>query len=190
METKTIRIIGGKYRGKKLFQPETGDVRPMVDRLKESLFNILSTKVYGSVVLDLFGGSGGLGLEALSRGAGAVYIADKHPLSIRAMRKNVESLKQITHPAGAGCVMIINNDYLQTLNDFFSQKLTFDIIFLDPPYASDFAEQALKKIKEYGLLNKGGVIVWHHLAVQKIKNCPFAVNDERVYGEKMISFLN
>lgn len=149
-----MRIVAGKYKGRNLFSPADDRVRPTTTRIKETLFNVLQWNIKSSVVLDLFSGSGALGIECLSRGADEVYFVDKSRDSIALTRKNLEGIEGNAH--------VIQSDFLSALNVFRSKGQRFDLIFLDPPYASDLAERALDVIVEGDLLNKGGTIIFEH----------------------------
>ena len=145
-----MRVISGKARGVQLKTPEGLTTRPTIDRVKEALFSIIQFDIPGAAVLDLFGGTGQLGIEALSRGAkSAVFVdaADKPCALIR------ENLKR-TRLDGEGSV--VRSDYLDYLSRCREQ---YDIIFLDPPYAEVFLENALKRITEIDILRSGGIIV-------------------------------
>ena len=122
-----MRIIGGQWRGRRLFAPDGTDTRPTADRVKESLFNILGYRFMGSRVLDLFAGSGALGLECLSRGASEVVFNDVSKDSIGILKKNLEKLK--LKPNGEEAKMH-GHDYLVCLD---AVKPAFDLIFIDPP---------------------------------------------------------
>ena len=178
-----MRIIGGKYRSRVLAEFAGQDVRPTSDRAKESLFNILSLKMYGARVLDLFCGSGALGLESLSRGAKEVVFNDFSKDSLAIVKKNLATLKIA---AGGDETKISNADYLVCLESVRGQ---FDIIFLDPPYRFDYGEKALEKIARKGLLSENGVAVYE-------RDRPFAGEidgleqyDERKYGKTYITFF-
>ncbi|MBO5027051.1 MAG: 16S rRNA (guanine(966)-N(2))-methyltransferase RsmD [Clostridia bacterium] len=178
-----MRIIGGKYKSRVLAEFAGQDVRPTSDRAKESLFNILSLKMYGARVLDLFCGSGALGLESLSRGAKEVVFNDFSKDSLAIVKKNLATLKIA---AGGDEAKISNADYLVCLESVRGQ---FDIIFLDPPYRFDYGEKALEKIAQKGLLSENSVAVYE-------RDRPFAGEiegleqyDERKYGKTYITFF-
>lgn len=174
-----MRIIGGKYRGRVLVSFEGEAVRPTSDRVKESLFNILSNRIYGAKVLDLFCGSGSLGLESLSRGAGSVHFNDAAKTSIEILRKNLQKL-------GEGKQSVSCRDYALCL-DYLSEP--FDLIFLDPPYAIDAGEKALKKIAQKGLLAKDGVAVYERDRLFKGEIEGLEVFDSRKYGKTYLTFF-
>ena len=176
-----MRIIGGKYRGRTLVSFEGEAVRPTSDRVKESLFNILATRLYGARVLDLFCGSGSLGLESLSRGAKQVTFNDSAKTSIAILKKNLDKLGVTSEEAVTLC-----HDYSLCLEVVRGE---FDLIFLDPPYAMDAGERALEKIAQKGLLSKNGIAVYE-------RDRPFAgkidgleAYDMRKYGKTYLTFF-
>ena len=128
-----MRIIGGTMRGTKLFTLEGLNTRPTLDRVKESLFNILNFDLKDSTVLDLFSGSGALSLESVSRGAKIAYACDKSKEAIKIIEKNVEKTRSESK------IKVLNIDYNDALNKFKNDNQKFDIIYLDPPYSNTLA---------------------------------------------------
>ena len=147
---KAMRVITGKARGVQLKTPDGLTTRPTTDRVKEALFSIIQFEIPGAAVLDLFGGTGQLGIEALSRGAKSAVFVDAGEPACRLIREN---LKRTRLEADA---KVIRSDYLTYLKNC---RETFQIIFLDPPYAEVFLENALKCIAEIDILQSGGIIV-------------------------------
>ncbi len=145
-----MRVISGSARGKKLITSEGLDVRPTLDRVKESIFNMIAFDIPDSCVLDLFSGSGSLGIEALSRGAKECTFVDKSLQSISVTKKNLEA----THLLDSA--FVLNTDSIEFIK---STNKKFDIIFIDPPYESDLYNKSLSAIKESGILSDGGFIV-------------------------------
>ena len=145
-----MRVITGKARGVQLKTPDGMATRPTTDRVKEALFSIIQFEISGATVLDLFGGTGQLGIEALSRGAKRAVFVDAGEPACRLIREN---LKRTKLEADA---TVIRSDYLDYLKRC---RETFQIIFLDPPYAEVFLENALKRITEIDILQSGGIIV-------------------------------
>ncbi len=145
-----MRIIAGVRRGHKLLEFEGKSVRPTTDRVKESVFNIIQQFIPDAYVLDMFGGSGALSFEALSRGAEAAVCTDIDPKSVDIIRKNAENLgfSEKCEILNMSCF-----DYVKTT------EKKFDIIFLDPPYNKGFIEDALESAVKYGLLSEEGIIV-------------------------------
>ncbi len=145
-----MRIIAGKAKGVVLKTPEGLQTRPTADRVKEALFSIIQFDLPGAKVLDLFGGTGQLGIEALSRGAGAACFVDARQEACRLIQEN---LKRSRLDSAA---TVVRSDYLDYLNRCRDR---FHIIFLDPPYAEVFLENALKRIVEIDILESGGIII-------------------------------
>ena len=145
-----MRVITGKARGINLKTPEGLTTRPTTDRVKEALFSIIHFEIPGARVLDLFGGTGQLGIEALSRGAKSAVFVDAGDKACALIREN---LKRTHLEADA---KVVRSDYLQYLDRC---RETFEIILLDPPYAEVFLENALKRITEIDILQSGGIIV-------------------------------
>lgn len=145
-----MRVITGKARGTVLKTPEGMKTRPTTDRVKEAMFSIIQFDIPGAFVLDLFGGTGQLGIEALSRGAKKAVFVDAGEPACRLIRENLKRVRM----EGEG--KVVRNDYLAYLR---SCREKFDIIFLDPPYAEVFLENALKSITEIDILQSGGIIV-------------------------------
>ena len=145
-----MRVITGKARGVQLKTPDGMLTRPTTDRVKEALFSIINFEIPGARVLDLFGGTGQLGIEALSRGAQSAVFVDAREEACRLIRENLKRTKL----EGEG--RVVRSDYLAYLAHC---KEKFNIILLDPPYAEVFLENALKKITEIDILQSDGIIV-------------------------------
>lgn len=145
-----MRVITGKARGVQLKTPDGMKTRPTTDRVKEALFSIIQFEIYGARALDLFGGTGQLGIEALSRGAKSAVFVDAGEDACALIREN---LKRTRLEQDA---KVVRSDYMDYLRRCREQ---FQIIFLDPPYAEVFLENALKIITEIDILQSGGIIV-------------------------------
>ena len=145
-----MRVITGSARGVSLQTPAGLQTRPTTDRVKENLFNIIQFDIPGAQVLDLFAGSGQLGIEALSRGAQSAVFVDQGKEAIAAVRKNLAATKLQDH---AQVVQSDSFSYLQ------SCRRKFDLIFLDPPYSGNFLEKAIVFISEIDILSDGGIII-------------------------------
>ena len=145
-----MRVITGKARGVQLKTPEGMQTRPTADRVKEALFSIINFDLPGADVLDLFGGTGQLGIEALSRGADKAVFVDAREDACKIIRENLRRTKLEAQGK------VIRSDYLDYLKRCRDR---FDIILLDPPYAEVFLENALKCITEIDILQTGGIIV-------------------------------
>lgn len=145
-----MRVITGKARGVQLKTPDGMLTRPTADRVKEALFSIINFDIPGARVLDLFGGTGQLGIEALSRGAQSAVFVDAREESCKLIKENLRRTK--LEQSGR----VIRSDYLAYLERCREQ---YDIIFLDPPYAEVFLENSLKRITEIDILQSNGIIV-------------------------------
>ena len=145
-----MRVISGKARGINLKTPDGQMTRPTADRVKEALFSIIHFDLPGAVVLDLFGGTGQLGIEALSRGAKKAVFVDAGEAACKLIRENLKRTKMEQD------AQVVRADYLVYLGRCHER---YDIIFLDPPYAEVFLENAIKRITEIDILQSGGIIV-------------------------------
>ena len=145
-----MRVITGKARGIQLKTPDGMLTRPTADRVKEALFSIINFDIPGAKVLDLFGGTGQLGIEALSRGASSAVFVDAREESCKLIRENLKRTK-LEQDA-----RVIRSDYLDYLRRCREE---YDIIFLDPPYAEEFLENSIKRITEIDILRSNGIIV-------------------------------
>lgn len=175
-----MRVIAGDYKGRKLETPLDNRVRPTTDKVKEAMFSILMNDLDDAVVCDMFAGTGGLGLEALSRGAAKCYFLDQANSSIRLIRKNIEICKAEEYS------VVLQGDFGRSLNRI---REKVNVFIVDPPYGEGIEIKALEKISEYDLLAEDGVIVVEH---QKHDVLPeniagFEKVKERVYGKVVLS---
>lgn len=177
-----MRIIAGKFRGTNIPSPKEEIVKPTLDRIKENIFNIIQFKVQDSICLDLFCGSGALGLECLSRGAKDVSFVDSN-------KNNILSLKKLLVRLNADSYTLHNCDYYDVLKTADTTQKKFDIIFLDPPYDTNLAEIALQKIFKFDLLNKDGIVVWEHPTEYENLKFKSKIKDSRTYGKVQIDIL-
>ena len=178
-----MRVIGGQFRSRVLAEFAGENVRPTSDRAREALFNILSLKIYGARVLDLFAGSGALGIESLSRGAKEVVFNDLSKDSVAIVKKNLTSLKIAVNGEQA---KVTQSDYLSCLDMARGQ---FDLIFIDPPYRFDYGEKALHKIAERGLLSENGIAVYERDVPFTGEIAGLEKYDERKYGKAYLTFF-
>lgn len=144
-----MRVVSGKYRGKKLKEFDLDSTRPTLDRVKESIFNLIQFDVADAVVLDLFAGTGALGIEAISRGAKKTYLVDFNSSAIKIIKENLKGID--------GEFEVHHKDYLSFLD---SINGNFDIVLLDPPYKTDFGIKAIKILIQKNLLNKNAIIIF------------------------------
>ncbi len=172
-----MRIIAGKYRGRVFATFKGEEVRPTSDRVKESVFQILSARIPGARVLDLFCGSGALGIESLSRGAAEAVFNDASKDSLAILKKN---LVRVAEP-----YKITNKDYKSCL---LSAEGKFDLIFSDPPYREDYLSEILRLAGERALLKEGGLIV-HESEREEEAPPGWVLKDRRKYGRTIIHFM-
>lgn len=173
-----MRIISGKYKGREIKGYNIEGTRPTMDRVKESLFASIQNYVKGSICLDLFAGSGGLGIEALSEGAQSCYFVDNNKIVIDVLKKNLTSLKVEED------YFLIKKDYVEALKTF---DMKFDIIFLDPPYHLNMMNNAIDLIIKNNLLNDGGIIVCEY--EEGTVNCDLQILKEKRYGSKNVTIF-
>lgn len=175
-----MRVISGKYKGRVL-DYEINGTRPTMDRVKESLFAMIQDYVPKSFVLDLFAGCGNLGIEALSEGASFCYFVDSNKKAINVVKKNIDNI-------GINNYELLNCDYKNALNILVDKK--FNLIFLDPPYDTNYIEEALKLIISNNLLEDKGIIVCESNHLNKIiyPECLIKVKEKK-YGDKYIVLL-
>ena len=178
-----MRVIAGRYRGLKIPSPKEDVVKPTLDRVKENMFNILQFNITNSVCLDLFCGSGALGIEALSRGASEVCFVDVNKQNTLALDKFLK-----LHKATEYC--IFNCDFFDALKTFEREHKKFNIVFVDPPFESNLAEVAIKKILHFGLLADDGVVVWEHSAQTEVpKVFEQKIAKSKKYGSVQLEFI-
>jgi 16S rRNA (guanine966-N2)-methyltransferase len=179
-----MRVIAGKARGVRLSSVPGTDTRPTLDRVKEALFNILQTWVPGSDFLDLFAGNGGIGIEALSRGARHAVFVDLKPQCTRMIRANLQAAKV---DGAQGLTMPVERA-LERLAKAGSQ---FDIIFLDPPYGRQLVGKTLAALEGYDLLRPGGLVVAEYGAKEEIDlgTSKFERVRQEKYGDTALGFF-
>ncbi|GIL16791.1 MAG: methyltransferase [Oligoflexia bacterium] len=178
-----MRIISGKYRGHHLTSFQAGHIRPTTDRVKESMFNILMNDIEGARVIDLFSGTGNLGLEALSRGAREVVFVEKNKSSIDILKKNIAKLK-IEEP-----YQIIQKDVLSFLKSY--QGEPFDLIFADPPFTEEMAHDVMMGASASQLFHENTLMLIESGRREKIEDDYGTLirYDKREFGDKFLSFF-
>lgn len=180
-----MRIISGKARGKKLKAPKNNDIRPTLDRVKESLFNIISPAIRDSVFLDLFCGSAAIGLEALSRGAKMVYFIDNNDESVKLAKENIHSCS-----FAKDNYSIKKMDALSFVTKSGSENIKFDVIYMDPPYGFQDLDILLKKISASDIMNTGSLLI---AETDKDDEVPLDIEglefiDQRIYSITKLTF--
>jgi 16S rRNA (guanine966-N2)-methyltransferase len=181
-----VRIIGGELKGRKLYSIRGTAIRPTADRLRESIFNIISSCVPDAVVLDLFAGTGALGIEALSRGAESAIFVDNSKEALSVIKNNIKSCTLDKR------AKVIKWDIKKNLNCL---KLTppgfFTLVFLDPPYNQNMIKPTLLNLDHSKSMKKEAVIVVEHAPVESIPSefIAFEVTGQRRYGKTLVSLL-
>lgn len=178
-----MRVITGKFRGKRLLSPEGNAVRPTTDRVKETMFNILASKGYASdiTVLDLFAGSGALGIEALSRGANECVFVDRDRRSAELVKKNLKVIGVNSE--------VYNTDYSIALPRLKGRK--FDLVILDPPYDSNVEKKVCDMLVEYDLLYDDSIIMIEHATVNLLGGVEEKFDlQSRKCGATMLTFAS
>ena len=175
-----MRIIAGDYKGRRLTSPMDDRVRPTTDKVKEAIFSILTNEIYGSNVLDLFSGSGNLGLEALSRGAEHCWFCDSSRDSIKLIRENISYCKADEKAT------VLAGDFRKVLARITDQM---DIILLDPPYDKGMLPECFELIEEYDILAENGLILAEHRKEEELPEQigRFTKIKERKYGKVVVS---
>ena len=175
-----MRIIAGDFKGRRLFTPKDSRIRPTTDKVKESIFSMIAAYLDDAVVIDLFSGTGNLGLEAISRGAKRCYFGDKSRESMELTRQNIAHCRQEAH------AVTIPGDFESVLRKIPEKA---DIIFLDPPYKYGLIHDSLELISELSLLTEDGIIVAEHGADEPLEDevSGFTKIKEKTYGKISIS---
>ena len=179
-----MRVISGSAKGTKLYTLKGELTRPTLDRVRESIFNIIQNEIRDSSFLDLFSGSGAISIEAASRGAKKVVACDKSREAINIINKNIEK----THLEEK--IDVYNLDYIQCLNRF--KNICFDLIYLDPPYKTDYAKKSVEQILELNIANEDTLIIVETddtSVIEDLENQKIQIVDKRKYGRAIIAFL-
>ncbi len=181
----SIRIIGGELKGRKLVTVAGIETRPTADRVRESIFNIIGDCVRGAHVLDLYAGTGAMGIEALSRGAQFVFFADHHKAALAALAKNLKTCLLENRAS------TIKWNVLDNLNIIRSHRPAFNLVFIDPPYNKDMIRPTLSNLVMSQCLANGARLALEHSPREPIpSNQPeFEIVDQRRYGKTLVSFL-
>lgn len=179
-----MRIIAGRARGRKLLSPATYETRPTLDRVKEAMFSMIQGYIPDATVVDVFAGTGSLGLEAASRGAKECYLFDKSSVTFPILKKNIYNLKfeDFCHP--------LNIDAYEGLKILAKKGKVFDIIFIDPPYCKEMIPEAIKVIKENNMLDNNGIIVTKIDSIEEIYEGyeNIILTKSRKYGNTTVCF--
>ncbi len=179
-----MRVISGEAKGIRLVSPAGSETRPTLDRHKESLFNIINPYLINSRFLDLFSGSGAIGIEALSRGASFCCFVDQNKESVDCIKQNLNHTR-LNHKA-----QVYHQEIINALDQLKSNNLCFDIVYMDPPYDLIIIPTVLGLLKEYGLLGKQGFVIAEHSSNYTLEGeSDFIVYRVKKYGRTAMSYL-
>ncbi|HVP89733.1 MAG TPA: 16S rRNA (guanine(966)-N(2))-methyltransferase RsmD [Terriglobales bacterium] len=178
-----IRVINGIYKGRRLKLVPSPSVRPMQDKVKGALFNIIQDRVAGSVCLDGFAGTGSIGLEALSRGARTAVFVDEFYPAVKVIRANVEKC------GAADSAVVLHREFNRAVIDLANEGVQFDLIFLDPPYRLLEERNPLRVIRRRGVLRPGGMIVLRHYFKVHPRTGDFALDRRVQIGDDILLFF-
>jgi 16S rRNA (guanine966-N2)-methyltransferase len=178
-----MRVIAGKYKGRVLKGPKHEGLRPTAERVKEALFNILGTRIINADLLDLFAGTGAIGIEALSRGANSVVFADSNRLSIKLLNENLKILNTDDR------FRVLHASADRNINTLASRQLRFDLIFLDPPFDEGLLPDTVKGIIGLDLLKEDGILIVEHPRKQVVDFPGLTGFLTRNYGDISLSFF-
>ncbi len=180
-----MRIISGTSRGRRLATPRGHSLRPTSDRVKESIFNILGRTTEDKVVLDLFAGTGNLGIEALSRGAKKTIFVERARQALRMIQKNLFECDF------SGQAEIIPKEVHRALSILEARKELFDLILMDPPYEDGWVERTLLKLSRHNIYHEGSILVIEHSRREPLpqKTGRWAIIKQKKIGDTMISIL-
>lgn len=177
-----MKVISGILKGRNIEGYTIDGTRPTMDRVKESLFAMIQDNIKDSIVLDLFAGSGQLGIEAISNGAKLCYFIDHNNEVIKVLNKNITNLNIKDKSK------VILSDWKKFLNESSEKNIKFDLIFVDPPYDYDVYEKILEKVSTLNLLNSNGLIILeHHNLKLKDKYNNLILYKEKKYGNKSVN---
>lgn len=177
-----MKVISGTLKGRNIDGYNLDGTRPTMDRVKESLFAMIQNYIGESICLDLFAGSGNLGIEAISEGATFVYFNDNNKKAAEVIKKNIKNFNILEKSE------ILNMSHKKALNELTGKKI--DIIFLDPPYKTNYIEESIKLIDSNDLLSDNGIIVCESSDLNKmIYTDNFQILKEKKYGDKWVVIL-
>ena len=178
-----MQVITGKFRGRKLKSVPTSETRPTLGRVKESIFDIINEYIPNSIVLDLFAGSGALGIECISRGAEQVVFVDNQKESLHTIKVNLKNdLSQ---------AKLIKADYTDALHMLSKLNIKFNLVLLDPPFASDYTEKALYLLHKNNLLANGAIVMSEMSSKKVLQNYPqkYIIEKNKSYGTISVLIL-
>ncbi len=172
-----MRVISGKYKGKNIMGFDIKGTRPTMDRVKESMFALIQNDLKNSTCLDLFAGSGSLGIEALSNGAKKCYFVENSEEIYKILKNNLSSIENN---------ILLKKDYMEALKYFKNTNIKFDIIFLDPPYKKNLINDIIEFINKNQLLNDNGIIICEY-ETENVSTNYFKLIKNKKYGNKKVN---
>jgi 16S rRNA (guanine966-N2)-methyltransferase len=180
-----MRIIAGQWKGLKLEGGKNVEVRPLTDRIKESVFGILGDSVNSANILDLFAGSGSFGIEALSRGAAHITFCEKIPAVANQIKKNLIKTK-----CEEDKYQIVVSDVFRVFKYLLDRNLIFDIIFVDPPFRDQINQNFLASLSEFNLLKRKGILIYRHHKKEIVEDVVgvFETYRSKQYGDSIVKF--
>lgn len=178
-----MRIIAGEAKGRRLKGCKGKKIRPTTDRVKETIFNLIRGMVSGAKVLDLFAGSGNLGLESLSRGARQVTFVDSSPRAVSVIKENIETLGFERRAA------VKRDDVFRMISRLGKRREGFNLIFADPPYERGLAQKTIDHLSRSPVLEDGGAVVVEHSKREQIEPKGFRVDKNRNFGDSLVTVL-
>lgn len=177
-----MKVVAGKYRGYNLLSPKSKTSRPTDNKVKEAIFDMLFPFKEDFIALDLFSGTGQMGIEFLSRGAKEVYFNDRNYSNFSILKKNLTKID-------SSGVYSYKDDFIKCLKKLSEKKLHFDYIFLDPPYETDYIDKALFNIKEYDLLSEDGIVITESsMDIDFSQKYDLHILKDKSYGRKFVKF--
>ncbi len=183
-EGSFVRVISGKLKGRKLFSVRGLNLRPTSDRVKEAIFDILQDQIQEKKVLDLFAGTGALGIEALSRGATRAVFIEENTASLGALRRNIEACRL------GGEVEVLAREVNGGIRFLESRGESFEVIFLDPPYGKGLARKTIESLAKSPIAAPGGLIIAEHGGTEELESVPpLHKVDGRKYGSTLVSIF-
>lgn len=178
-----MRVSGGKFKRRELKTPKGSKTRPTSGITRESIFNIISDHIYNAFVLDLFAGSGSLGIEALSRGAASCIFVENDKIPLNCIKENISRLDLNS------CSKIVKKKLPEEIPSIFMDQKP-DLIFMDPPYSMGFINSTLEMLKKYSFVSSDTIIIAEHSKKESPDVSGFQIKDTRKYGKSLVSFLH
>ncbi len=180
-----MRVVAGKWGGRTIRAPRGTSVRPTTDRVREAVFAILGDDVTGSVVLDLFAGTGAMAIESLSRGAAGAVLVESSPIALAVLRANLAAL-------GAEGALCLPLDYREAVRKLSAKGRTFDLVFLDPPYGKGLVGRSAELLSSAGILAPGAVVVAERATRDPVETLPpeWRERADRRYGDTRVTLYD